>query len=102
MTAANPPLAQVKIWVDDDRQPSHGWAWAKTSLEAIQMLQTHDPGVVGELSLDYSLGGGDNGGLVLQWLHNNPTRWPATVDVHTSSVSARALLFQMISDWKPQ
>lgn len=94
--------AYTKIWVDDDRQAPYGWAWAKTSLEAIQMLEEHDPGVVSHMSLDYSLGRADNGANVLEWLRNNPTRWPATVEAHSGSVAGRALLEQMITDWKPQ
>ncbi|MCZ4653834.1 hypothetical protein O4157_20745 [Gordonia amicalis] len=44
----------MKLWVDDLRTPPDGWAWAKTSAEAIGMLTDH---AVTEPSLDHDLGG---------------------------------------------
>ena len=47
----------MKLWIDDLRLPPEGWVWAKTSEEAINILNSGAK--IEEMSLDHDLGGDD-------------------------------------------
>jgi hypothetical protein len=42
----------IQLWLDDTRQPSRGFTWAKTAEKAIELLKT---GKVNFASLDHDL-----------------------------------------------
>lgn len=45
----------MKLWIDDIRTPPDGWEWAKTSKEAIDVIDNNE---VSHISFDHDLGGG--------------------------------------------
>ena len=48
----------AKLWIDDIRVAPEGWLWAKSSKEALAML--NDPKlIIDEISFDHDLGGDD-------------------------------------------
>lgn len=71
----------MRLWVDDLRPALVGWAWAKTSAEAIAELAG---GPVHEISLDHDLGGDDTSRVVVLWMCENE-HWPPVVHVHSAN-----------------
>lgn len=50
---------EIILWLDDKREmPQHYTHWAKTALQAIELLKT---GLVVECSLDHDLGNAEDG-----------------------------------------
>jgi hypothetical protein len=74
-------MERMKLWVDDLRTPPNGWAWAKTSREAISLLSIKH---VSALSLDHDLGGDDTTRPVVLWMCENEV-WPAHIRVHSAN-----------------
>lgn len=84
-----------RLWVDDLRPAPDGWLWAKTSAEAIQLLNGMNH-KIGEVSLDHDLGGDDTTRPVVLWFIENEV-WPKTVRVHTANPVGRDWLVGMIN-----
>lgn len=99
----------VRLFLDDERDPREWlphmgwwrgrdlaeleeWAWAKTALEAIEMLRA---GNVVEVSLDHDLGEDADAGTgydVLVWIEEQVALdgyEPPLIHIHTSNPSAR-------------
>jgi len=56
----------ARLWLDDLRPaPGPDWLVARTSAEAIAILETED---VGYISFDHDLGGDDTAMAVVDWL----------------------------------
>ena len=82
----------IKVWLDDEWEPTEDWYWVKTTEECVNYLRSHK---VDMLSLDYDLGDNSRGtGLsVAQWLtwaaQYNPTvsrdTLPHLIAIHSSN-----------------
>lgn len=83
------------LWIDDLRTPPEGWAWAKTSDEAIALIQEN-----GErfdfISFDHDLGGDDTSRKVVLWLCENASKWPQQATVHSMNPIGKQWLVGMI------
>ena len=63
-------IEQMRVWLDDIREPPEGWTWVKTAPECIELLKT---GQVTHISLDHDLGtdhcvSPNNGYDVAKWI----------------------------------
>lgn len=90
---ANP----VRLWVDDLRPAPEGWKWAKTSADAIEML---DDKYVVELSLDHDLGGDDTTRPIVLWMCETRI-WPDIIRVHSANPVGVEWLVGMIDRYGP-
>ena len=81
------------LWIDDIREPPEGWHWAKTSAEAIEMLQNQKYVLA---SFDHDLGGDDTTRSVILWLCENNSQWPMRCFVHSMNNVGREWLKGMI------
>ena len=88
----------MKLWVDDLRNPPGGWAWAKTSQEAIDYL---NQSIVTEMSLDHDLGGDDTSRRVVLAMCEGTVEWPDDVRVHSANPVGVEWLEGMIDRYKP-
>lgn len=60
--------SQVKLWIDDERNPPRdkGWMIARTADQAVLILKAHD---VVEISFDHDLGDeSDTGYHIINWI----------------------------------
>jgi hypothetical protein len=98
---------QIKLWLDDIREPWRfgrtGWTWAKTADEAISFLQDYD---VTEASLDHDLSematigilapGEKTGYTVVCWMEENNV-WPINgVSVHSMNPVGKERMLKVI------
>lgn len=84
------------LWIDDLRLPPEGWAWAKTSEEAIACIENNaEPFFF--ISFDHDLGGDDTSRKVVLWLCENPGKWPANAAVHSMNPIGKEWLTGMIT-----
>lgn len=96
----------MKIWVDDLRPPpDNTWNWAKTSQEALDLLEflTTEGACwipFQEMSLDHDLGGDDTTRPIVLWMCENGI-WPEEVYVHSMNSVGREWLEGMIARYKP-
>ena len=81
----------AKLWIDDERTPpTRDWLWAKSSTEAMDLLEGLK--ILGmfieEVSFDHDLGGTDTSMIVIRWMamHNF---WPTLAVVHTANPVGR-------------
>ncbi|RIR62262.1 cyclic-phosphate processing receiver domain-containing protein [Mycobacteroides abscessus] len=88
----------MRLWVDDERTAPDGWAWAKTSDEALNLLGGIEP--VEAISLDHDLGGADTTRPVVRWLAEHGG-WPERVYVHTANPVGRQWLEGMVKRYGP-
>ncbi|MDO3277665.1 cyclic-phosphate processing receiver domain-containing protein [Mycobacteroides abscessus] len=88
----------MKLWVDDERTAPDGWVWAKTSADALQVLNTAV--FVEAISLDHDLGGEDTTRPVVLWLSEHGG-WPAHVYVHTANPVGKQWLEGMVQRYGP-
>ena len=92
----------TKLWVDDLREPPDGWEWAKTSQDAINLLDYHSNGVpVEEMSLDHDLGGEDTTRPIILWLCEEDWLWWPEIRVHSANPVGREWLEGMIKRYRP-
>lgn len=96
----------MKLWVDDIRTPPDDtWVWAKTSAEAIHLLENRlvagfpwlPPSL---MSLDHDLGGDDTTRAVVLWCCNNDY-WPKKTVVHSANPVGVEWLEGMIERYGP-
>ena len=59
----------MKLWIDDIRPAPVGWAWAKTSKQAIRIIK--DVKKVDIISFDHDLGGDDTTRPVMIYIITN-------------------------------
>lgn len=80
----------VKLWIDDLRPAPTGWVWAKSSDEAIEILDRwqHSSVTLTMASFDHDLGGDDTSLPVIDWFIEHQ-RWPNAVYVHTANPVGR-------------
>ena len=100
----------MKIWVDDIRPAPEGWHWAKTSQEAIELLENwrgvlrigmgRYDNVHSVMSLDHDLGGDDTTRPIVLWCCENDF-WPVEVRVHSANPVGVEWLEGMIERYKP-
>lgn len=86
-------LREVKIYLDDERDPPAGWILVKTPKEAISMIKR---GNVTDISLDHDLGDDEKIGTgydVLTWIEKkvftDKTFKLPDIKIHTANPSAR-------------
>ncbi|UPW10393.1 hypothetical protein M1C59_05990 [Gordonia terrae] len=89
----------MKLWVDDLRIPPEGWEWAKTSAEAIDLLDARVE-EVDVMSLDHDLGGDDTTRAVVLWMCEHE-QWPREVRVHSANPVGVEWLTGMIDRYQP-
>lgn len=85
----------AKLYIDDLRPAPRGWALAKTSAEAIAILEASP--VFEEISFDHDLGGEDTTRKVVLWLCENEDKWPERAYVHSFNPVGREWLTGMIN-----
>lgn len=92
-----------KLWIDDLRLPPEGWDWAKSSHEAIDLIDNYNGGYE-TISFDHDLGGEDTGMLVLNWMANDlpAERWPSRILVHSYNPIGAKHLFDLAVLYKPE
>ncbi|BDH56476.1 cyclic-phosphate processing receiver domain-containing protein [Tsukamurella sp. PLM1] len=89
----------MKLFVDDLRDPPEAtWTVARTSAEALEILQSGAQ--VDELSLDHDLGGEDTSRPIVLWLAEQD-RWPAVVRVHSANPVGVEWLTGMVERYGP-
>lgn len=91
-------IANKNLWVDDIREPPTGWAWAKTSSQALTMIEEYGP--YDTISFDHDLGGDDTTRPIVLWMSEHD-RWPFRVRVHTANPVGREWLTGMIGRYGP-
>jgi hypothetical protein len=95
----------MKIWVDDIRTPpDETWEWAKTSQEAIDLLEgICQVGMLWvpleEMSLDHDLGGDDTSRRIVLWMCETGV-WPVKIRVHSANPVGAEWLTGMIRRYK--
>lgn len=84
----------VKVWLDDIRDPPHGWTWVKSIEEAQELLKI---GAVEDISLDNDLGTGfTEGRELVKWMVTEDV-WPKNKPmVHSANVIANKYMKDMI------
>lgn len=92
----------LKVWIDDERPTPYGWVSAKTSLQAIELLEglrldNVQPAVV---SFDHDLGGDDTSRRVVLWMCENDF-WPLEARVHSANPVGVEWLEGMITRYGP-
>ena len=95
----------MKLFIDDERDvPGVLWNLAKTSAEAIELLE--DQRAAGaapdynRVSFDHDLGGDDTTMPVVEWMIETGY-WPATVIIHTANPVGRENIFRAIDAEAP-
>lgn len=89
----------MKLFVDDLRDPPDAtWAVARTSAEALAVLQSGAQ--VFDLSLDHDLGGDDTSRPIVLWLAERGG-WPAIVRVHSANPVGVEWLTGMVERYGP-
>ncbi|AMS02716.1 hypothetical protein BJD55_gp050 [Gordonia phage Yvonnetastic] len=92
----------MKLWVDDIRTPPEGWAWAKTSDEALWLIDVaaYSGRDFEAISLDHDLGGDDTTRPVVLWMAEHD-HWPGRVHVHSSNPPGVEWLRGMVERYGP-
>lgn len=85
----------AKLYIDDLRPVPDGWVLAKTSEEAISIIESNPPFEV--ISFDHDLGGEDTSRKVVLWLCEHEDKWPAKAKVHSMNPVGRDWLVGMIN-----
>lgn len=96
----------MKIWLDDMRDEPSGWARAKTSAEAITMLDVWsnrgvDDKDFEEIAFDHDLGGDDTSRPVMIWLIEHDF-WPDRISFLTANPVGRTWLKGMADFYSPE
>lgn len=80
----------MKIWIDDIRKPPDwDWLWARSSAEAITLLDTYP---VNHISFDHDLGGDDTAmrvAVVIEKRAHDDTMGPVEWAVHSANPVGR-------------
>lgn len=85
----------TQLWIDDLRLPPEGWTWAKTSAEAITILET-SLGDITAISFDHDLGGDDTTRPVALWLAERGA-FPEEVYIHSANIVGKQWLLSLIN-----
>jgi hypothetical protein len=89
----------IKLWIDDIRTPPEGWTWAKTSVEALEIVK--DSGkIVDVVSFDHDLGGDDTTRPVALYMAEF-NLFPAVVHVHSANRVGVEWLKSLIDRYGP-
>jgi hypothetical protein len=100
----------MKLWIDDLRpSPGNKWNEARTSAEAISILQRwrdasarlHGVAPIWEISFDHDLGGEDTTRPVMLWMVENNV-WPKRIFVHTANPVGRDWLVGVAKQYAPE
>jgi len=94
------------LWLDDERNPGlaadpsepqvSGWVWAKSTKEAIKLVETL--GNPAFMSLDHDLGGDDTSMKFLKWLANYS--YPSEYQVHSANPVGAKNIVSFMESWK--
>lgn len=90
----------VKLWIDDIRPAPEGWTWAKSSAEAIEMIDMFTLHRIERISFDHDLGGEDTAIKVVDHIERcvyyNHQR-PPLMTVHSANPVGRQNLERAIN-----
>lgn len=92
----------LKIYIDDERPTPVGWISAKTSSQAIEILEALrlDNVRPDAVSFDHDLGGDDTSRCVVLWMCENEF-WPVKAYVHSANPVGVEWLEGMINHYGP-
>lgn len=85
----------AKLYIDDLRPVPEGWVLAKTSAEAIRLLDENP--AYEAISFDHDLGGDDTSRVVVLWLCEHEDKWPQRAYIHSMNPVGREWLTGMIN-----
>lgn len=89
----------TKLWIDDLRTPPVGdWDWAKTSQEAIALL---DQNTYHQVSFDHDLGGDDTSRKVVLHICETGFHFPPILSIHSANIVGREWLVSMFRRYAP-
>lgn len=90
----------TKLWIDDLCQPPEGWHWAKTSSEAITLIEKN---YYETISFDHDLGGEDTSTRILSWMAGSLSEdsWPTKIMVHSANPTGAQNLMWLAKDYAP-
>ena len=88
----------MKLWIDDIRTPPDGWEWAKTSKEAIDVIDNNE---VSHISFDHDLGGDDTTRKVVMDICHKGFNFPPLLSVHSANPVGRDWLLSMFKTYAP-
>jgi hypothetical protein len=97
----------MRLYIDDLRDPpSEEWRVARTSAEALGILEAHkvlheDPLLIEEISFDHDLGGDDTTRRIMDWIEENHY-WPLRVFIHTGNPVGRDYLLLVTRTSAPE
>lgn len=97
----------MRLYIDDIRNPpSDEWRVARTSAEALGILEAHkalhnDPLLIEEISFDHDLGGDDTTRPVMDWIEENQY-WPMAIRLHTMNNVGREYLWLVVRTSSPE
>lgn len=97
----------MRLYIDDLRDPpSEEWRVARTSAEALGILEAHkvlnnDPLLIEEISFDHDLGGDDTTRRVIDWIEENDY-WPRKIFAHTANPVGRNYLLLVARSHAPE
>ena len=85
----------MNLWIDDIRIPNPIYElWAKTSGEALSMLEKYEDDIE-RVSFDHDLGGDDTSRRVINWIEErafNGIKPPSEMTVHSANPVGRKYL----------
>jgi hypothetical protein len=96
-----------RLWLDDQyddeempfRHPPEGFTPAKTSAEAIQLVE--EKGIPFFISFDHDLGNGDDAIIFLNWLSEKHYDAPVPhFQIHSANPPGRDNIASKMSSWK--
>lgn len=91
----------MKLWIDDLRDAPHAdWYIAKTSRDAIDILEHNNYEPIEEISFDHDLGGDDTARPVMLWMIENNV-WPDCIFIHTANPVGSDWLYGMATRYAP-
>lgn len=97
----------MRLYIDDLRDPpSEEWRVARTSAEALGILEAHkvlhdDSLLIEEISFDYDLGGTDTTRPVIDWIEENDY-WPKRIFLHTANNVGRNYMLLVARSHAPE
>jgi hypothetical protein len=90
---------EIRLWLDDIREPPQGWTWVKTVPAAIQLLEE---GRVVEISLDHDLGEDqEEGYAVCLWMAEHGVWPPEGAAVHSGNPPGCERMCGVIESYGP-
>ena len=85
----------MKLFVDDTRAfPKEGFQCCRSSKQAILLLSVMEFDFI---TLDYSLGNGDNGMVILEYMKNNNIK-VKNINIHSNHIEGRHRMYDFCKE----